>query len=70
VSTKRGHVIAPARIGEILPGHVFIPFHYGYWDAEKDERPRAANELTITGYDPVSKQPFFKYGACKVRKVA
>ncbi len=21
-----------ARITEILPGHVFIPFHYGYWD--------------------------------------
>ena len=31
--------------------------------------PRAANELTITEWDPVSKQPLFKVGAVKVRKV-
>lgn len=43
-----------ARIGGELPGHVFIPFHYGYWDEPgtnhygPDERARAANELTLT----------------------
>ena len=66
VSTRRGKVEVPARIGNIIQGHLFIPFHYGYWD--DPERKRAANELTITGYDPVSKQPFFKFAAAKIRK--
>jgi anaerobic selenocysteine-containing dehydrogenase len=69
VASRRGKIVAPARIGDILPGHVFVPFHYGYWDGERDERPRAANEMTITAWDPVSKQPHFKYGAVKIRKV-
>lgn len=68
VITRRGKVLAPARVGDILPGHLFIPFHYGDWD--NPEHPRAANELTITGYDPVSKQPHFKYAAAKLRKVS
>ena len=51
-----------------MPGHVFVPFHYGYWD---DDRPadRAANELTLTEWDPVSKQPHFKYAAARASKV-
>jgi anaerobic selenocysteine-containing dehydrogenase len=69
VTGRRGTVRGPARVGDIEPGHVFIPFHYGYWDAEDDEFRRAANELTITGWDPVSKQPHFKYAAVRVRKV-
>ena len=67
VSSRRGKVMAPARIGDILEGHVFVPFHYGYWDSE--DRPRAANELTITAWDPVSKQPHFKYAAVKIRRI-
>ena len=31
--------------------------------SEPDGKPHAANELTLTGWDPVSKQPFFKAGA-------
>lgn len=58
----------PVKIGDILPGHLFIPFHYGYWDSDSDSHHRAANELTITGWDPVSKQPYFKYAAVQVRK--
>ena len=27
-----------------------------------------ANELTLTGWDPVSKQPYYKYAAVQVRK--
>jgi hypothetical protein len=53
---------------------VFLPFHYGYWDEEADREPnghaRAANELTITAWDPVSKQPLFKSAAVRVEKVA
>jgi anaerobic selenocysteine-containing dehydrogenase len=67
ISTRRGKVEAPARLGNILAGHLFIPFHYGYWD--NPDRKRAANELTITAYDPVSKQPHFKFAAAKVRKL-
>jgi len=66
VTSRRGKVIEPAKIGGIEPGTVFIPFHYGYWD--NDERPRAVNELTITEWDAVSKQPHFKYAAVRIAK--
>jgi ferredoxin-nitrate reductase len=67
VASRRGRVLEPARVGDIEPGLVFIPFHYGYWD--KADRPRAANELTLTEWDPISKQPHFKYAAVRLRKV-
>ena len=67
VKSRRGSITEPARIGDIEPGLVFIPFHYGYWD--KDNRARAANELTITEWDAVSKQPHYKYAAVKISKV-
>ncbi|QJX47728.1 molybdopterin-dependent oxidoreductase [Hymenobacter taeanensis] len=67
VESRRGKVQEPARIGGTEPGLVFIPFHYGYWD--KPGRPRAANELTITEWDAVSKQPHYKYAAVRIRKV-
>ena len=35
-----------------------------------DDAGRAANELTITDWDPVSKQPLFKTAAAAVRKLA
>lgn len=68
VESRRGHVTARAKIGDILPGHLFIPFHYGYWD--DPDRARAANELTMTEWDPVSKQPYFKHAAARAKKVA
>ncbi len=67
VTSRRGKIIVPARIGDIIPGVVFIPFHYGYWD--NGNRNRAANELTLTEWDPISKQPHFKYAAVKISKV-
>jgi len=66
VESRRGLVIERALIGNIEPGLVFIPWHYGSWD--DPSRPRAANELTITEWDPVSKQPHFKYAAVKISK--
>jgi ferredoxin-nitrate reductase len=74
VVSPHGRLEAQARITDIRPGVVFVPFHYGYWD--QSERPgpdgsgRAANELTITEWDPVSKQPIFKVAAVRVEKVA
>jgi hypothetical protein len=47
---------------------VFLPFHYGYWDRADDEHRRAANELTLTAWDPVSKQPLFKTVAVAVQR--
>ncbi len=66
VTSRRGVAEAPARIGDIEPGTLFMPFHYGYWD--DPGRPRAANELTLYDWDPVSKQPHFKYAAVKLEK--
>lgn len=65
VTSRRGRVVEPVRIGGIEPGLVFIPFHYGYWD--DPGCPRAANELTITEWDPVSKQPHYKYAAVRIK---
>jgi ferredoxin-nitrate reductase len=70
VESPRGRVEAPARIGGVRPGVVFVPFHYGYWDRDGEgEHTRAANELTITQWDPVSRQPLFKTAAVRVRRV-
>jgi anaerobic selenocysteine-containing dehydrogenase len=69
----RGHVRGRARVTGIREGVVFVPFHYGSWDLEgeqHDAHDRAANELTITEWDPASKQPIFKTAACRVEKVA
>ena len=74
VTSPRGAVEAPARIRALRSGVVFIPFHYGYWDVADNAcpngRPRAANELTMTIWDPVSKQPQLKVAAVKVEKLA
>jgi anaerobic selenocysteine-containing dehydrogenase len=114
VTSRRGSLEVPVRVGDIRPGTVFAPFHYGYWDVpdagssggasvtggaaagavvgaavgagvgaaagavvgavaaglnQDDGRHRAANELTITEWDPVSKQPVFKNAAVRVEKL-
>ncbi|EEF25158.1 nitrate reductase, putative [Ricinus communis] len=68
VTSRRGAAEARARVGDIGPGEVFMSFHFGYWD--EPDRARAANELTIYEWDPVSKQPHYKYAAVRVEKVA
>lgn len=68
VESRRGKATEPAQVGGIEPGLVFMPFHYGYWDHDENQK-RAANELTITEWDPISKQPHFKYAAVRIRKV-
>jgi ferredoxin-nitrate reductase len=74
VESERGRVEGAARITDIRPGSVFVPFHYGYWDegaaAPNGATPRAANEMTITAWDPVSKQPLFKVAAVRLSRVA
>jgi anaerobic selenocysteine-containing dehydrogenase len=74
VESPRGALEGPVRRSGIRPGVVFVPFHYGYWDegrAGPDGAPAsAANELTATSWDPVSKQPLFKVAAVRVRALA
>lgn len=70
IESRRGRIVAPARVTHGRSGTVFAPFHYGYWDrSAEQEPPTAANELTITAWDPVSKQPYFKSGAVKVTRL-
>ena len=59
VESRRGVVVAAARVTGIAPGMVFVPFHYA---------PQAANELTLTAWDPVSKQPLYKTAAVRVAR--
>ncbi|MBL7258439.1 molybdopterin oxidoreductase family protein [Paractinoplanes lichenicola] len=58
VESARGAIEVPARVCGIRRGVVFVPFHYA---------AEAANELTLTAWDPVSKQPLFKLCAVRVR---
>ncbi|GAA6032618.1 hypothetical protein JCM8097_004841 [Rhodosporidiobolus ruineniae] len=68
VESRRGSLEVPAKVGEIAKGNVFVPFHYGAADQDNEKgkavRSRAANELTESSWDFVSKQG----GAVRVRK--
>jgi anaerobic selenocysteine-containing dehydrogenase len=78
VSSEHGHAELRARIKEIQPGVVFAPFHYGSLTREgldvahastDGQRPTAANEVTQTEIDPVSKQPVYKRAAVRVARI-
>ncbi len=74
ISTPRGRVVARVRVSGIRRDVLFLPFHYGYWDtmgafAPVGDESGAANELTITDWDPVSKQPLFKTAIAAVRRL-
>ncbi|GGK30681.1 molybdopterin oxidoreductase [Streptomyces camponoticapitis] len=62
VTSRRGSIQAPARVSHPREGVVFAPWHYGGADT-------AANELTLAGWDPVSKQPEFKVAAVSVERI-
>jgi anaerobic selenocysteine-containing dehydrogenase len=59
VESKRGAVEVVARCTGNRPGTLFLPFHYG-------EEGKAANDLTPSSWDSVSKQPHFKSGAVRI----
>ncbi|RSS70322.1 molybdopterin oxidoreductase family protein [Streptomyces sp. WAC06614] len=75
VSNARGALRGRLRVTDIRPGLVFVPFHYGYWDTPAGSGPggavagRAANEVTVTDWDPASKQPLFKTATAAVTLV-
>ncbi|WP_329201775.1 MULTISPECIES: molybdopterin oxidoreductase family protein [unclassified Streptomyces] len=76
VSSPRGALQGRVRVTDIRRGLLFVPFHYGYWDTPAGHGPdattpgRAANETTITDWDPASKQPLFKTAAAALTLVA
>ena len=70
LESPRGELEARARVSGVREGVIFVPFHYGYFDRDGNDHNRAANELTLTEWDPVSKQPLFKVAAAKLIKVA
>lgn len=74
VMSRRGIIEGQARITGIREGVIFVPFHYGYWDTPRSEsgrhvHRRAANEMTVTDWDPASKQPIFKTAACRIQRL-
>lgn len=66
IQSRRGTVRLPARLSPTLRrGMLFTPFHWGdQWGAEL-----AVNYLTISAFDPVSKQPELKYCAVAAEAV-
>jgi ferredoxin-nitrate reductase len=72
VESPRGAVEGRARLTGVRPGVVFVPFHFGSWGRATDDggHERAANELTLVAWDPVSKQPLLKSAAVRVTRVA
>jgi ferredoxin-nitrate reductase len=67
VTSRRGKVIAQCRVTEeIASGSCFLPFHWG-----RDYGfNKAANNLTISARDPMSRQPELKACAVRVRKIS
>lgn len=66
ITGKRGEVRALAKVTKkIKRGVIFLPMHWGKILNQDFSR---ANNLTSSDYDPVSKQPGFKYTAVRIRK--
>ncbi|MCI0639974.1 MAG: nitrate reductase [Gemmataceae bacterium] len=66
ISSRRGTVQLPARLHTgVLPGMVFLPFHWGDQFCEGN----AANYLTISAIGRVAKQPELKFCAVALEKV-
>ncbi|NND35035.1 MAG: molybdopterin-dependent oxidoreductase, partial [Saprospiraceae bacterium] len=66
INNNRGEVRAKAQVTtKIREGVVFLPMHWGKILNRDFGR---ANNLTTSRYDPISKQPDFKYAAVEVTK--
>ena len=66
ITNKRGEVRALAKVTkDIKSGVIFLPMHWGKTLNRDFSR---ANNLTSSDYDPVSKQPGFKYSAVNITK--
>jgi anaerobic selenocysteine-containing dehydrogenase len=60
VSSRRGTLAARAFItSTIQPGHIFVPMHYV-----------ETNRLTLSAFDPYSRQPSYKACAVRIERAA
>jgi ferredoxin-nitrate reductase len=67
VSSRRGTIRLPARLSaDALPGTVFLPFHWG----DQFAPANAANYLTISATDTLSRQPELKFCAVALELVS
>jgi ferredoxin-nitrate reductase len=67
VSSRRGKVVAQCRVSAaIREGTCFLPFHWG----REAGFYKSANNLTLSGRDPLSRQPELKACAVRLRRVA
>lgn len=65
VKSRRGELVLRAQAsGEMRPGQVFIPMHWG----GQFMSGLGSNCLTTEAYDPVSRQPELKHAAVQVEK--
>lgn len=70
VTSRRGHIEVEAHwTDNVLPGHIFAPFHFGDLDPGEDHLTQAANRLTGSYCCPISRQPMLKIAACQVSKI-
>ncbi|MCP4150142.1 MAG: molybdopterin-dependent oxidoreductase [bacterium] len=68
VESRRGSIVLPAILTDsILPGTVFVPWHFGPELGTGDGK--LANEVTNAVYDTHSKQPEYKYSAVSITKM-
>ncbi|RPI42175.1 MAG: nitrate reductase [Betaproteobacteria bacterium] len=66
ISSRRGAVVLPvAGSAQIARGQAFAPMHFG----ARHLSHAGANELTLSAFDPISKQPELKHAAIEVEKV-
>lgn len=66
IASRRGKAMVQVRVTEeIKPGACFMPFHWG----RRSGFYKAANNLTLTARDPVSRQPELKACAVRVKSV-
>lgn len=67
ITSRRGKAMMQCRVTEeISAGSCFMPFHWG----RNHGFFKAANNLTLSARDPLSRQPELKACAVRVRKVA
>jgi ferredoxin-nitrate reductase len=66
ISSRRGTIRVPARMSDgVLPGTVFLPFHWG----DRFAPENSANYLTISATGRIAKQPELKFCAVHLERV-
>jgi len=66
ITSRRGKAVAQCRVTDaIRAGTCFLPFHWG----RRFGFYKAANNLTLSGRDPISRQPELKACAVRLRRL-